>query len=346
MKGRYNGGQMHLYGSINPFTRRAARLAIPLSAVARQRLRWFDYYEAHGQNARLTCRHFGISPQTFYRWHRRYHPGRLQTLENRSRRPRHVRQPTAPLALVNAVLQLRLQYPRWGKDKLVVLLRRQGSHLSTSMVGRILRRLKDRGALVEPLRGRLAARRQPWARPYATRKPKAYAVRAPGDLVEVDTLDVRPKDGVLVKHFTGRDVISRWDVLEAHTRATAGTAEHFLDSLLTRMPFPIQAVQVDGGSEFAGEFEAACQRRGIRLFILPPQSPKLNGHVERAHRTHREEFYEVTDLVWTLPELNHDLQAWETIYNTVRPHQALGYRTPKEFLTQWEITREGELSPI
>lgn len=347
MRGRYNGCQMSIYGSVIPRGQRVAKLAVPLSPAARQRLKWFDYYEAHGLNARLTCRHFGISPQTFYRWYRRYHPGHLQTLESQSRRPRRVRQPTAPPELIDAVLRLRQQYPRWGKDKLVVLLRRQGYGISTSMVGRILRRLKDRGALVEPIRGRLAARRQPWHRPYATRKPKAYAVRAPGDLVEVDTLDVRPKDGVVMKHFTGRDVISRWDVLEARTRATAGTAEQFLDSLLARMPFPVHAVQVDGGSEFAGEFEAACQQRGIRLFVLPPQSPKLNGHVERAHRTHREEFYEVTDLIWTVPELNRELRAWETIYNTVRPHQALGFQTPQEFLAQWqEHHGEGEVSPI
>jgi len=58
------------------------------------------------------------------------------------------------------------------------------------------------------------------------------------------------------------------------------------------MPFPIRAIQVDGGSEFQDVFEEECQRRGIKLFVLPPRSPKLNGHVERAQRTHTEEFYE------------------------------------------------------
>ena len=46
-------------------------------------------------------------------------------------------------------------------------------------------------------------------------------VDQPGDLVQVDTLDVRPVPGVVLKHFTARDIVSRWDVLEAHTRATA-----------------------------------------------------------------------------------------------------------------------------
>lgn len=336
MKGRYNGVHMSIYGGVIPHGQRLARLAVPLSPAARQRLRWFDYYESHGRNARLTCRHFGISPQTFYRWRRRYHPGHVQTLEGASRRPRRVRQPTASPELVAAVLALRQQYPRWGKDKLVVLLRKHGWTVSTSMVGRILRRLKDRGVLVEPVRGRLVGSRRAWHRPYAIRKPKTYPVQAPGDLVQVDTLDVRPVADVVVKHFGGRDVISRWDVLEAHLRATSRTAEAFLDTLTSRMPFPVRAIQVDGGSEYAGDFEVACQRRGIRLYTLPPRSPKLNGHIERAHRTHREEFYEVTDVVWTVAELNRELQTWEHIYNTVRPHQALGYLTPLEYLTRWQ----------
>ena len=103
--------------------------------------------------------------------------------------------------------------------------------------------------------------------------------------VEVDTMDVRPLPGIVLKHFTARDIISRWDILEAHSRATSHTASGFIDILLKRMPFPIRAIQVDGGSEFQDAFERECQKRGIKLFVLPPRSPKLNGHVERAQRT-------------------------------------------------------------
>jgi transposase InsO family protein len=144
----------------------------------------------------------------------------------------------------------------------------------------------------------------------------------------VDTLDLRPLPGVILKHFTARDTVSRWDVLEVATRASAATAGRFLDCLQRRSPFSIRAIQVDGGSEFQAEFERECQRRGILLFVLPPRSPKLNGHVERAHRTHREEFYEVADLEWTVAGIRPQLRAWERTYNTVRPHQALGYKTP------------------
>ena len=154
-------------------------------------------------------------------------------------------------------------------------------------MGRIVGQLKRHGRLREPRRSgvdRHALR----ARPYAIPKPKQYAVSRPGDLVQVDTLDVRSLPGIIFKQFTARDVVSRWDVIQAHTRATASTAAQFLETLLHRMPFPIRALQVDGGSEFAADFEQACQQCGLRLFVLPPRSPKLNGAVERAQRTHTE----------------------------------------------------------
>ena len=49
--------------------------------------------------------------------------------------------------LALAVLHLREQYPRWGKDKLMVLLQERGWQVSTTMVGRILSYLKARGVL-------------------------------------------------------------------------------------------------------------------------------------------------------------------------------------------------------
>jgi hypothetical protein len=137
---------------------------------------------------------------------------------------------------VEAVLKLREGYPRWGKDKLVVLLHDEGFTCSASTVGRILNRLKKRGVLKEPIPNHISVRKRRWQRPYAIRKPKEYVANKPGDIGEVDTLDVRPLPGIILKHFTAHDVISRWDVIEAHTRATSNTASGFIDVLLKRMP--------------------------------------------------------------------------------------------------------------
>src|SRR4030066_140449 len=266
-----------------------------LSKGAEKRLKWFYYYNSHGKNARLTCRYFGISPQTFYRWKRRYDPRHVKTLEGRSHRPKRLRQPTYSTELVEAVLRVRGENPRWGKYKLVPLLEEHGYTVSASMVGRILHRLRERGILREPIPNYVASRKRQRQRPYAVRKPKEYGVRQAGDLVQLETLDLRPLPGLIYKHFTAHDVTSKWNVVSVYRRATATTATQFLDALEERMPFPVKAIQGDGGAEFEAVFEAECQKRGIRLFVLPPRSPKLNGGVERAHRTHTEEFYEITD---------------------------------------------------
>src|SRR6266508_614496 len=127
------------------------------SRDAKHRQRMIEWYEGRGRNAALTCRHFGISRDKFYRWLGRYRQSGLGGLEDGSHRPKRVRKPTWSRELEQAVLELRRLTPGWGKDKLVVLLRDQGWQCSTSMVGRILKRLKDSGRLVEAPRASLPA---------------------------------------------------------------------------------------------------------------------------------------------------------------------------------------------
>jgi putative transposase len=300
-----------------------------LSRDATRRLKILDYARTHTVSA--TCRHFGIARSTYYRWAKRHDPQHLLFLENRSSAPRRMRRPTWTADQARAVRQARDAHPRWGKDKLAVLLKREGVVLSVSMIGRILSELTRRRVLVEPKSTRLRPHSR-HARPYAIRKPKEHTVAAPGDLVQLDTMHLTPLPGVERRHFSAVDVASRWGVTGVRATATAGTATDFLDELVERTPFPIRALQVDGGSEFMAEFETACQERGLALFVLPPRSPKLNGHVERANRTHRQEFWELYDGDLDLPPLRAALRAWEETYNHARPHQALGYRTPAEHL--------------
>ena len=339
---------MQTYGSIIPGGPTLARL-LPRSATeardpllsreARKRLAAVRWYEEHGKNASLTARHFGLSRSTFHTWLKRYRELGLRGLEDRSRRPRRVRRPTWDNDLEMKVLKLRGTYPRWGKDKLTPILRREGIAVSVSMVGRILSRLRRQGSLPPSSLKDPCIVSRPQNRPYAVRKPRDYLVEAPGDLVQVDTADVRWTGSDRFKHFSGRDYISRWDVLDVHSRATASTAAGFLAVLRQRMPFEVRAIQVDGGSEFKAEFEAACQAQGLRLFVLPPRSPKLNGRVERAQRTHKEEFYQLVDPPDNLTELRARLLEQEQRYNTYRPHQALGQKTPQQWLLDYAERR-------
>lgn len=337
------------YGSIIPgseFIRSLVRQGT-ISSMALARLKWMDHYSEHG-NARLTCRHFDISPQTFYRWKNRFDPYDPTTLEDESRRPQHIRTPQTPTAIVERILALRQKYPRWGKDKLVVLLGREGIQISTSTVGRVLKRLKERGVLVEPLNVRLAraARKRRWKPRYAMRKPQGYRIDAPGDLIQVDTIQLRFQESQVRHHYSARDAISRWDCCRAYWKASSFTAAIFLEYMERKFPFPIRAIQIDGGSEFKKHFEEACQVRSIRLFVIPPRSPKLQGYVERSNRMHREEFYEVEDLEIKLDKLNRQLEEWNNTYNYIRPHQSLDYMTPNEYYQRWLKEHKPKPSPM
>ncbi len=78
--------------------------------------------------------------------------------------------------------------------------------------------------------------------------------------------------------------------------------------------------------------------------MLPHRSPKLNGGVERAHRTNTEEFYEVAAIEsFDVEPLNEALRQWETEYNTIRPHHALNYLTPKEYIQCLHTTARKEV---
>ena len=86
---------------------------------------------ANGLTAEQAAQAVGTPRSTLYRWEKSSEP--------RSRRPRRVRQPKWPSALIKAVEAIRADNPMWGKRKIVALLKREGRAVSVSKVGRILR---------------------------------------------------------------------------------------------------------------------------------------------------------------------------------------------------------------
>lgn len=304
--------------------------AHPVSREERKRSAWLRWHAEHGSNVSRTCRHFGIARPTFYRWQHRFAQSGLSGLTDRSHRPIRARRSRWTEDDLQLVLTLREQYPRWGKAKLAILLQREGQEFSRSMIGRMLSHLRATGRLHEGHSGRRPTRRL--LRPYAIRKPRDYAVTVPGDLVQVDTKDVRPVPGKVFKHLSLVDITSRYAAAEVGWGATAQTVTGYLDRMRQRLPFAVKAIQVDGGSEFRAEFEVYCQEHGLQLFVLPPHSPKLNGCVERMQRTFDEEFYQCTAVDLRVETLSTALHQYERTYNTIRPHQALGYLTPQQYL--------------
>lgn len=169
----YSGASMHL---VSFSTRNAiAKLAriYGLSKKARIRLEVLDFAKTHP--VAVTCRRYGIARSTYYRWKKKFNPRNLQSLEDRSRRPKKIRKPQWASELVERVQRLREEFPFLGKGKLTVLLRREGFTASSSTVGRILRYLKTRGLLREEEKPRrVSATKSPRGnqRPHAQRKPK------------------------------------------------------------------------------------------------------------------------------------------------------------------------------
>jgi transposase InsO family protein len=324
------GGGLNVVRRVPISLQRRLPNAPTLSPEAQYRLRCLE--QAERTSVVEASRAFGIPISTIYRWRARYRPDDLTSLEPRSRRPKRTRRHQWTASQEQAVRDLRQHYPRMGKLPLQVLLHRQGIALSASMIGRMLASLKRRSLLREPHAVRVRARKT--TRPYATRVPTdKRQPTEPGALIQLDTMHLRPLPGIERRQFTAIDVVTRVAVVGVRATASAGTARDFLEELVARMPFPIQAIQVDGGSEFMAEFETACQEREIALYVLPPRSPKLNGRVERLNGTSRREFWECYDGDLVLSTLQQALHEWEITYNTIRPHQALEYETPSAFFS-------------
>jgi transposase InsO family protein len=289
-------------------------------------LRWRQAI-AKGLTAQAAAAIVGVPRSTLYRWEKRPQP--------KSRRPHWPRRPAWSSAVVQAVEEFRADNPMWGKRKLAVLVRRQDFAVSVSTVGRILNSLVARGAVspVPMLRGKPGGRRFRifGSKNYARRLPKGLKPIHPGEIVQVDTMFISPAPGQSHKHFTAYNPVAKWTVAGVASRATANLASNF-DKLIADMPFKVTGIQVDGGSEFMADFERACQDKDLRLYVLPPKRPQLNGAVERCNGAWRYEFYAVYDLPPRLDQLQPLVDAFAHRFNHHRPHDALDGKTPAEYL--------------
>ncbi len=310
---------------------------VELSDEAAERLRLvksFERLRRHGLAGQEAAEILGVSRPTIYRWRQHLLRSGPRALERRSCRPKRVRQRTWSPELVACVETLRGRFPAWGKGTLTPLVQAEGFTVSEATVGRILRYLVERKRIlpVSVRRRRFRSRRK-MRRWHARRLPKGSAPpKTPGERIQIDTLHVNPLPGYRLKHFSASCPVSRWTVADIAESATSSTAARFLEKVLRECPFPIEGIQVDGGSEFMAAFEAACAQHGIALYVLPPKSPKLNGTVERMQETWRGEFYEAYEMPWTVTELRPYVQRFQDLYNTYRPHQSLHQTPPAKYL--------------
>ena len=153
--------------------------------------------------------------------------------------------------------------------------------------------------------------------------------------MQLDSKQVSLGEGKVVFHLGALDCFTRKRVIGLAPRLTSQQGATFLRRVVKEFPFPVAAIQSDGGSEFLGVFGLASRELKLPHYFNQPNYPQGNGRVERSFRTDEEEFYQVEELPADLGGLEAALVAWNQVYEQVRPHQALGYKTPEQFYQDW-----------
>lgn len=275
-----------------------------------------------------------VKRSTLFRWMKKYKTRKTTELENKSRRPLHLRE-TKIISheLVSHILKIRQENLMFGKEKIRILLQREGINVSSSTIGRVLTSLFTRQKIYRAtfLKGKCSFKRQVVRKRYAQRLKKEKPEKL-GQLIQIDHMVLNSSNtGLHLREFRATCPITRMSTSQVYKQATSKNARIFLEHVLNTFDFEIKSIQVDGGSEFMAEFEDCCKEKGIKLYVLPPRSPKINGKVERANGTYRYEFWNVWDIPTEIEEVKEMLQEFEYHYNYERPHQSLNYLTPVEY---------------
>ena len=302
--------------------------------VKRKILDQYHDLKAAGCSDSIICKTLDVSRAAIYRWKSRYNRIGIKGLENASRIPYTVPVARYTPEVIQLVLRLRQQNPIWGKAKIHKILIRD-YHMSTSVstIGRILKLLVAQGK-IKPASfyfGRLKVKRPRRFTGHSRRWKHGMQAEIPGELIQIDHAVVEIGDGRYVKQFDATCPVTKLTVSQVYTRATSKIAQNFLDYAQAQFPFQIRSIQVDGGSEFRGDFEQTCADRNIELYVLPPKSPEYNGNIERRHGTIKYEFFAVYDGELSLEKIRAKLAQYMLKYNHYRPHQALNFDTPWDF---------------
>lgn len=275
---------------------------------------------AEGTNLRALFRRFGVSPTLGYRTLRRYAAEGDAGLEARSRRPLTSPGRTSP-EVEAAVLGVRAEHPAWGGRKIAAVLKRRGlAAPSPSTVTEILRR---HGVELGVFGGGEAG----FIR---------FEHPRPNDLWQMDFKGhVALRSGRL-HPLTVLDDHSRFcAVLAACADQRTRTVRAHLTEAFERYGLPWR-MTMDNGSPWGNgpsdpftPLGVWLLEQDIRIGHSRPYHPQTQGKDERFHRTLKAEALAGPPF----DDLEHaarNLERWRSVYNTERPHQALGMLTPIE----------------
>jgi putative transposase len=314
-----------------------------LTDKAKHKVKVIIFWEKHGLDATLDA--FPHKRSTLFEWKRtlKTNNGRLESLNEKSKRPKKMRSSDWDEKTILFVEDLRKKHPRIGKDKVKVLLdnyctRENIKCSSVSTIGRIIVYLKEKNRIPSGKKVYLSGKtglileRKPIKKRKKLRR-KGYLPQDPGDLVQVDTI-VKFINGLKRYIITAIDLNSDFAFAFAYSSASSVSTKDFFDKMEQVAPFKIKRIQTDNGSEFEHRFRDYVKERNITHYHNYPKNPRMNAFVERFNRTIQEEFVD-----WNMQELAHDIDSfneklinWLLWYNTERPHHSLKMISPMQFI--------------
>jgi transposase InsO family protein len=287
----------------------------------KRKLRVLNYAKEIG-NVSKACRYFGISRECFYQWKRAYLQYGEKALINSKPCPENPKLRTPP-EIEEKILHLRRNY-HLGQLRISWYLKRyHGIKISSGGVYGVLKRN--------------GLNRLPRNAKKRTVLTKRYEKQVPGHHIQMDVKFLKFKDstGKKVKRYqyTAIDDATRIRALKVYKRHTQKNAINFVNYVIKKFPFRINTIRTDNGHEFQSGFHWHLGDLGIRHVYIKPGTPRLNGKVERSHKTDDIEFYQLLSYTGDV-DLNKKLAIWEKFYNFTRPHAGVKGKTPYEVLRE------------
>ncbi len=307
-----------------------------LSDKAQEKLEWIIFYNTVGETkAKATAQYFGITRKTLHKYLGRFDERNPASLEEQSRSPHKTRGWEVTDTEEKNIIKLRRDNMEFGKKKLKVLYKREhGTILSTWKIERVIRKYK-----LYP--DKTKHDKQVEKRKKSKAKVRIHEVKK--QLQEVDTFGfLWHIDAIIIWWYGQRRII--FTALEDRTKVafarvyksnTSNYSQDFLKRLTYLVEGKVEIMHSDNGSEFAGDFEKACQELSIIQIYSRPHTPKDNPALERFNSTVQGEWLDFSDVgLDDIAEANEDLTTWLIKYNSYRPHEALDYLTPLEYTQQ------------
>lgn len=313
---------------------RKTAVQLKLSVKAHLRLDWIIFYYAKaGQNASLTCRHFGVIRSQWYYWFNRFDEKNLLTLEDKSSAPIHPREPEmTPIELERAIA-LRKEHLHWSKIKLSKVYedKYSGETLSSWHFQSVIQEFK---LYSHPQKNtRIQAKRQ-----QAIKKKRIteLKIKLPklGFLLHFDTIEIY-WNGVKRYIITVIDHYTKLAFARMYATKSSASAQDFLLRTRLLLDQDIANAHHDNGSEFEKLFKKLCYDLGATQYHSRPHTPKDNPMAERFNQTLKNEWLKDGNFTTDIDRFNSNLAGFLIEYNSVRPHESLGYLTPIKFATKY-----------